>query len=137
MNFEPINTQEAFDEKVKELLEENTKTVTESITSEFTSKYKDYISPEELKEKMGTLSAENKAYSDKLKKFQIAYELGIPLELSEKISGGTDEEMRADAEKIMSFLSSAKASPKFSAEIPLENTQKSALLSMLHKLNNK
>ena len=43
MDFEIIETQEAFDEKVKSILEENTKTVTDAVKKQF----KGYISPDE------------------------------------------------------------------------------------------
>ena len=68
---------------------------------------------------------------------RIAFEVGLPFELSEKLSGETEEEIRADAEKLAGYVNSAKKpSPKFSSEIPPNDSQKTALLSMLRKLNN-
>ena len=47
------------------------------------------------------------------------------------------EEIKADAEKLAGYVNSGKKpSPKFSSEIPPNDSQKTALLSMLRKLNN-
>ena len=109
MDFEIIETQETFDEKVKSILEENTKTVT----------------------------AKNKAFETSSAKMKIAFESGIPFELAEKLSGETEEEIRADAEKLAGYINSNKQpSPKFSPETPTGDKQKTALLSILRKLNN-
>lgn len=136
MDFEIIETQEAFDEKVKSILEENTKTVTDAVKKQF----KGYISPDEsakLNQQIAELTAKNKAFETNSAKMKIAFESGIPFELAEKLSGETEEEIRADAEKLAGYINSNKQpSPKFSPETPAGDKQKTALLSILRKLNN-
>ena len=94
MDFEIIETQEAFDEKVKGILEENTKTVTDTVKKQF----KGYISPDEsakLNQQIAELTAKNKAFETSSAKMKIAFENGIPFELAEKLSGETEEEIKA------------------------------------------
>ena len=152
--FKVIDTQEAFDSAIKSRLERNTKTVTEEVTK----KFEGYLSPEDFSKKtesftkqiaglnekikgneqtIADLTAKNKAYENSSAKMRIAFETGLPFELSEKLSGETEEEIRADAEKLAGYINSGKKpSPKFSSEIPPNDSQKTALLSMLRKLNN-
>ena len=123
--FTPIETQEAFNEAIK-----------------------DYIAPDEalkLNEKISAQEAEindlkskNRIHGRTLLKSKIARETGIPYELSERLTGETEEEMRADAEKLSEYIKSASnvSQPKFSAETHSENSGKSALLAMLQELNN-
>lgn len=135
MDFEIIETQEAFDEKVKNLLEENTKNVTDTVKKQF----KGYVSPEEsakLNQQIADLTAQNKILEIQSAKIKIAFENGIPLEIAEKLSGETEEEIKADAEKLAGYINSNKQpSPKFSPEIPVGDSQKTALLSVLKNLN--
>lgn len=122
--FKVIDTQEAFNEAVK-----------------------GYIPPDEalkLNEKINVQEAEiadlksrNLSHERSLLRSKIAYETGLPYELSERLSGETEAEIRADAEKLSGYVKSANNThqPKFSAETPLENNGKSAFLEMLHELN--
>lgn len=135
MEFEVIETQEDFDKKVKNLIEENTKNVTDTVRKQF----KGYISPEEsakLNKQIADLTAKNKSFETQSAKMKIAFDNGIPFELAEKLSGETEEEIRADAEKLAGYINTRQQpSPKFVSEIPAEDTQKTALLSLLRKLN--
>lgn len=145
--FKIIDTQEAFDSAIKSRLEHNTKTVTEEVTK----KFEGWLSPEDVTKQISGLSgkikeneqiiadltAKNKAYENSLIKIKIAFETGLPFELSERLSGETEKEIRADAEKLAGYVNSAKKpSPKFFSELPSNDSQKTALLSMLRKLNN-
>lgn len=145
--FKIIDTQEAFDSAIKSRLEHNTKTVTEEVTK----KFEGWLSPEDVTKQISGLSgkikeneqiiadltAKNKAYENSLIKIKIAFETGLPFELSERLSGETEKEIRADAEKLAGYVNSAKKpSPKFFSELPPNDSQKTALLSMLRKLNN-
>lgn len=123
--FKIIDTQEAFDEAIK-----------------------GYISPDEalkLNEKINAQEAEiadlkskNQSHERSLLKSKIARETGIPYELSERLSGETETEIRADAEKLSEYVKSANNThqPKFSAETYQKSNAKSAFLEMLHELNN-
>lgn len=115
---------------------------------DFNKAIKGYITPDEalkLNEKISTqeteiadLKSKNLVYERTLLKSKIARETGIPYELSERLTGETEEEMRADAERLFKYIKSANnvPQPKFSAETHSENNGKSALLAMLHELNN-
>lgn len=154
--FKPIETQEAFDAAIKSRLERNTRTVTEEVTK----KYEGYLSPDEVataKEKqagkitelqeeiagykatISDLQAENKKHVNSTVKLRIAHEVGIPYELAEKISGETEEEIRADAENLAKYTSARRQpTPKFSSESPeRQDTQKLAYREMLQSLNQK
>lgn len=127
-DFTPINTQEEFDERIKERLERERRTTAE--------KYKDY---EEIKKKNEeyetTISELNTSLSDvngkikeheetisglngKVKKYEsdsvktrIAHEAGIPYELASKLSGETEDEIRKDAEMFSKFVSPKRVAP--------------------------
>ena len=153
--FKVIETQEAFDAAIKSRLERNTRSVTEEVTK----KYEGYLSPNEVaaakEEQANTitelqeaikgheatiadLQAENKKYVNSTAKMKIAHEVGIPFELAEKLSGETEEEIRADAEKLAKYTSRGKSTPKFSSESPEgQDTQKLAYREMLQSLNQK
>lgn len=153
--FKPIETQEAFDAAIKSRLERNTRTVTEEVTK----KYEGYLSPDEVatakeeqagkitelqeeiagyKATISDLQAENKKHVNSTVKLRIAHEVGIPYELAEKISGETEEEIRADAENLAKYTSRGKPAPKYSSEPPEgKDTQKTAFREMLQSLNSK
>ena len=123
--FKIIETQEAFNEAIK-----------------------DYIPPDEalkLNEKISVQEAEiadlkskNMSHERSLLRSRIAHETGIPYELSERLSGETEAEIRADAEKLSEYIKIGNGShtPKFSTETHSGNNGKSAFLEMLHELNN-
>lgn len=151
--FTPIETQEAFDEAIKSRIDRNTKTV----TAEITKKYEGYLSPEEVQnstqqytdqiaqlteslkgkdKEIADLSAANKANVNSTAKMKIAYELGIPFELSERLSGETEDEIRADAEKIAKYIRSNKSAPMFNAEKGGTNPVQQGLMNALSSLKN-
>lgn len=150
--FKAIDTQEAFDAAIKSRLERNTRTVTEEVTKKFAG----WISPEDaaknsedlnkeisaLKEKLtghettiADLTARNKAYETSSAKMKIAHEVGIPFALAEKLSGETEEEIRADAEMFAKYTTNnQQPSPKYSSEPHVKGTSDAALLSMLQEM---
>ncbi|MCC8135069.1 MAG: DUF4355 domain-containing protein [Ruminococcus sp.] len=143
--FTPIETQEAFDAAIKGRLERCTR----SVTDEVTKKFEGWLSPEEAAKSSGEyesriaeltaqnseLAAKNKAYESSSVKMRIACEAGIPFELADKLSGETEDEIRKDAEKLSRYTRQAAAkAPEFSSDLPVTDTKKAALLSMLHGL---
>lgn len=149
--FKVIETQEAFDYAIKSRLERNTRSVTEEVTK----KFEGYLSPEdvaksneaytkqiaELNEKLkghettiADLTAKNKAYENSSAKMKIAHEVGIPFELADKLSGETEDDIRADAEKLARFTARSQPSPMFSSEKPAADTHKAAYMDMLQNL---
>ena len=63
-------------------------------------KYKGYLSPEDAAEK----DAKIKAYETDSVKMRIAHEKNIPYELVNRLSGDTEEEIRADADAFAKFV---------------------------------
>ena len=149
--FKAIETQEAFDAAIKGRLERNTRTVTEEVTK----KFEGWISPEDAAKNSGSLNqqiadlseklkgheatiadltAKNKAYENSSVKLKIAHEAGIPFELADKLAGETEEEIRADAEKLARFMQASQPVPMFSGEKPAGRSQDAALLEVLQEL---
>lgn len=152
--FTPINTQEEFDNMVKDRLARTTKTVTEEVTKNFEG----YVSPEELGKKtadytkqidalnvkvkdydtsIADLTAKNKAYEQNSVKMKIAHEVGIPYELAGKLSGSTEDEIKEDAQTLSKFISKPNTPPLANGEpAPNKNgTQTNgAVLSLLQKM---
>ena len=128
MAFEPIETQEAFDEAIKDRL----KREREKVTAEVSSKYADY---DELAEKAKAYDEEQEAQKSEAQKAQeriaqlegdikkrdeadkaremrkkVAKETGIPEEL---IQGSDEESMKAFAKQIAEFAKvQTPAAPK-------------------------
>jgi len=133
--FKAIESQEALDEVIKSRLERNTKSVTDSVTKEFTEKYQGWVSPEDVKsytEKIETLTkdaettaktieelnAKIAAFERSSAKISIAREVGLPIDLADRISGSTDEEMKADATKLLAFIKPSHQRQEFQPEMP-------------------
>lgn len=131
--FKAIETQEDFDAAIKARLDRNTKTVTDEVKKS----YEGYISPDEVKKlteqvdtltkqltekdtSIADLTAKNKAYETASVKARIAYEKGLPFELADRLSGETEEDIAADAEKLAQFVSAGKPTA------PLYNSQGNA-----------
>jgi len=101
-DYEEIKTaKEKFEKQVKDL------NVTLTATNE---KYADYD------KNIGELNVKVKGYELKNLKYRIANENGIPLELANRLSGETEEDLKNDAKTLLSFV------PK-KTTLPLKNTE--------------
>ena len=87
--------QEVFDQlkNEKEQLEQQLQQLNDKLTAQ----EKELSSVEELQSKLKTYELENL-------KIKIANQAGIPLDLASRLSGETEEEIKADAEKLASFV---------------------------------
>ena len=132
--FRVINTKEEFDQAINQRLERERSTVEK--------KYEGYLSPEDVEKKYeGYLSPEDaakkdaaiQAYEKNSQKVKIAMEEGIPYELSGKISGDTEEDMKKDAKSMAGFLKKGNPYPEYH---PNQNkdTKKEAMKKMLNSL---
>lgn len=147
--FKPITTQEDFDAAIKSRLERQERKTAEEVEKRFEG----WISPKDAEErdsKITTLSqelsakkgeieqltAENKKYANDAVRAKIAHEKGIPFELASKLSGETEEEIRADADTLAKYISKAQSSPKFNSEQRADD-KKAALRNVLDSLNSK
>lgn len=149
--FKPIETQEDFDAAIKARLDRNTKTVTDDVKKS----YEGYVSPDEVKkltEQVDTLTkqlaekdtaitdltAKNKAYETASVKARIAHEKGLPYELAERLSGETEQDIAADAEKLVQFVGSQKpAAPLYAPQggTGAASGTDAALMAMLGELS--
>lgn len=89
------------------------------------------------KESLGSiddLKQEIESYKLKDIKTNIAVQAGIPLELASRLSGSTEEEIKADAEKIAGFVNTKQPLPLKHTEPPKADAEESAYANMLEKL---
>ena len=70
-----------------------------------------------------------------LLKAKIAYEYKIPYELSGRLAGETEAEIRKDAENFAKMVSRPQTAPLAYVETAVTDPQKSALSGLLRKLN--
>lgn len=151
--FKAIETQEDFDAAIKARLDRNTKTVTDEVKKS----YEGYIPPDEAKKlteqvealtkqlaerdgSIADLTAKNKQYETASVKARIAHEKGLPYELAERLSGETEQDITADAEKLAGII--GENAPQKNAA-PLYNPQgagtatgtDAALMAMLGELS--
>lgn len=149
--FKTIETQEEFDAAIKARLDRNTKTVTDEVKKS----YEGYLSPDEAKKltdqvealtkqlaerdgSIADLTAKNKAYETASVKARICHEKGLPYELAERLSGESEEDIAADAEKLSQFVSAGKpAAPLYTPAVNTgaANPTDAAYRSMLGELS--
>lgn len=82
---------------------------------------------------LGELEAKVKGYEVDTLKTRIANQAGLPLDLAGRLSGETEDEIKADAEKFASFVSKPAPLPLKGTE--QTNDQTSPYKNMLDKLN--
>lgn len=148
MAFEVIDTEEKFEEAIKDRLETARKEVREEYKDYLSpeaaekkykgfmspesvqEKYKDYLSPEEVAKKDALI----KGYEMSARRTKVAMKAGLPLELAEKLSGETEEDMKKDAEMMAQFIKGAP-SPDYTPEPePTKNSTRAAVRKMLSDL---
>ena len=156
--FTPITTQEEFDKAIQKRLAQKEREMTES--------FKEYMSPSDVKElraecerKIKDAQDAVKVVEEKLKakdlavseitkraevaegsllKNKIAYENKLPLELASRLIGDTEDELKADAEKLASLVRPSSAPPLKSTDIGGGSTTTKAdagLMQLLGQLN--
>lgn len=141
MEFTPIETQEQFDAMVKDRVERAKSAGAKDARKEFETQMKDLESIKEqlaskdseieaLKAKITDFESEKKANEEsyqgmqkelselKLKalKTNVAIEAGLPADLADRLTGEDEETLKADAEKLASFVGSKKVAPSFKTE---------------------
>lgn len=141
MEFTPIETQEQFDAMVKDRVERAKSAGAKDARKEFETQLKDLESIKEqltskdseieaLKAKITDFESEKKANDEsyqgmqkelselKLKalKTNVAIEAGLPADLADRLTGEDEEALKADAEKLASFVGSKKVAPSFKTE---------------------
>lgn len=154
MTFTPIETQEAFDNAIKERLERERTTLTK--------KFEGYISPEELAKQKEELNSkitalnasiqesstkyanydkELAARDAKIKKYEsdsvktrIANEYGLPFEIASRLNGDSEEDIRQDAESLSKLISKKTIAPLANHEEQKGDNLNEAFLRMAQSL---
>lgn len=153
--FKVIETQEDFDKAIQKRLQRAER--------EAADKYSDYLAPDkvdELKksydEKLKKAEEDLKVANEKiaghdqivadlttrattaessLLKSRVAHEAGVPYELAGRLVGNTEEELKADAEKLAPFLTTKSAPPLRTTDMPTGGTANMAQVDMANMLN--
>ena len=135
--FTPIMTQEDFDKAIQKRLAQKEREMTES--------FKEYMSPDAVKDlkadldrkvkeandavkvvedklkerdqSMSELTKRAEAAENKLLKNKIAYENNLPLELAGRLIGNTEEELKSDAESLASLMKPKTTAPLRTGEV--------------------
>lgn len=124
--FTPITTQADFDAAVQPLIE--------AAVSAKAAEYEGWLSPEAHQEALETAKTAHRTALLKAYRAKAAAVHGLPEELTERLSGETEEEITADAQSLSElFRKSAPPSPKFSAD-ETTDTRTAAQLEMLAAL---
>lgn len=81
------------------------------------------------------LQKEVESYKLKDLKTSYAYKAGIPLDLATRLSGETEEEIKADAEKLAGFVNKKQPLPLKGTEPPKVDEKEQAYTKILENLN--
>lgn len=121
MDFTPITTQEDFEKRLKERLEQKERAVKEQFSDyeELKSKVSDYEKQIASFQKTNSaatkqideLSAKVQKYETNSVKTRVALEAGIPFELADKITGKDEAEMVEDAKRLAGYLGARPTAP--------------------------
>lgn len=133
-DFTPITTQEEFDRAITDRIKRERETLSKkyadydelkSRTAEYekqlgelkTSLEESTKKTSEYDKTVAELTGKISSYELASLKTRIAHELGIPYELSSRLSGNDEKELRADAESLSKLVSAGKPTP------PLKSTE--------------
>lgn len=110
--------------KQKQSLEQQLQDLQTTLASK-DEKYKEFESS------ISDLTSKVKTYEAKELKLRIAHEHQIPFELAERLSGDTEEDIKADAEKLSSFVARKQVLPLKPADTDTATDPYKGLLSGL------
>lgn len=134
--FRPINTQEEFDSIIAPRLEQARNAVRkqyedyDSIKTQLANLQKDVTAKDGT---IAELQSQLRSSRSDLAKTRIALEKGLPQELCGRLVGETEEELRADADKLAGFITKPKDAPPMrdTETDPGGNAKEAALRSLL------
>lgn len=116
---------------------EGLKTEKATLTQQLTDLQKTLKTQEGELSSIDDLKKEVETYKLKDLKTSIAVQAGIPLELAGRLSGATEEEIKADAEKIAGFVNKKQPLPLKTTEPAKADTEEQAYANMIKNLNSK
>ncbi len=156
-DFKVIETQEEFDKAIQSRLKQKDR--------ELADKYKDYLSPDDVTalkadfdkqlqdanklvketqdklsnfdETVSNLTKRAEAAEKQVLKNRVAYENKLPIELSERLIGNTEEELKADAEKLSGIIKPNNAPPLYTGTQTSQsgNTLEAGMAEVLASIN--
>lgn len=149
MDFEPINSQEEFDKRIKERIKRETEKFSdyedlktqintlnsqiESLNGEIQGKDSKY---NELETKFNESNAKIAKYESDSVKTRIALEAGLPFGMVERVKGGTEDEIRADVDSLLSFASNKTTTqPMFQTSEGVKDSKNELYKKMANSLN--
>lgn len=139
-SFTPINTQEEFDNRIKDrLARETAKYADYERIKQENDTYKQQIAAVNEKvtgydEQIKSLNSKIKGYESDSVKTRIALELGLPHALANRLTGDDEAAIRKDAENIMKLIGPSAPAPTADRENTKEKTENAAYLELLKKL---
>lgn len=127
MEFEPINTQEEFDNRVRELYGDVTD-LQGQITTLTGQRDTDAKT-------IADLQSQVKGYQTTALKQRVARQKGIPAEMADRLSGETEKDLLADADVVAAMLKAVKGpAPLFDPDKKDPDAKNAHLTNLLHEL---
>lgn len=145
-DFKPIETQEEFDERIKDRLARErakfdgylSKDEVDALKTDYENKlnaYQGYTSPDdlatkenELKSQISNLTVENESLKLGQLKDKVSHEFGLPYELRNRLQGKNEDELKEDAENLSKiFKTNKKATLPLASDDPFAGNSKGAI----------
>ena len=135
--FTPINTQEEFNQRISQRLEEARNAERQKF-SDYETVKKDLetakADAQKKDETITDLQKQLKGSRAELAKTRIALEKGLPVEMSGRLNGETEDEIRKDAETLSALFGRKNPAPMRDSEPPAGNGKNAAYKKMLDSL---
>lgn len=150
--FKAITTQEEFDAAIGSRIKRERDTVTKEFAAQLAERDKKTADYEkqigELGKQLEKVGDKDKAIEELTKKVKgyetasvktrVAHEVGLPYELSGRLSGEDEDSIRKDAENLVKLIGKGQPTPPLASTEPAGvDSKKAALKSLVHNLTNK
>lgn len=127
MEFEPINTQEEFDNRVRELYGD---------VNDLQGQITTLTGQQDTDAKtIAALQSKVKGFETSALKQRIARQKGIPAEMADRLSGETEKDLLADADAVAAMLKAVKGpAPLHDPDKNDPDAKNAHLTNLLHEL---
>lgn len=135
--FTPINTQEEFNQRISQRLEEARNAERQKFADYETVKKDLETAMADAQKKDQTitdLEAQLKGSRAELAKTRIALEKGLPVEMSGRLNGETEDEIRKDAEALSALFGRRNPAPRRDNDPPAGNEKNAAFKKLLDSM---
>lgn len=164
--FKPITTQEEFEKRLAERLEQKERSVAkkyegyispekqqelqkelegkitslneklENAQGDASKKYEGYLSPKEVEDLKKDYDAKIANYESDSVKTRVAIEMKLPLELKDRLRGSTEDEIREDAKALASLTGSSYQVPHYQSEPSIDGNDNAINQSIKNLVNS-